>query len=82
MCNQYKKADKNALKVAKMWEETDQKRQELLQKAPAVTQEIQELSSALTIHQDITQLAGKAAQLAEKAREKEEIEEKDRKSVV
>ena len=48
--NQCKKADKNASKVAKMRGETDQKLQELLQKAPAITQEIQELSSALTTH--------------------------------
>ena len=74
--NQCKKVDKNASKVAKKREETDQKPQELLQKAPAVTQEIQELSSALTTHQDTIQLVGKAAQLAEKAKEKEEIEEK------
>ena len=48
--NQCKKADKTASKIAKKREETDQKRQKLLQIPPAVIQEIQELSSALTTH--------------------------------
>ena len=50
--------------------------QELVQKAPVGTQEIQELYSTLLTHQGTTQLAEKAAQLAEKTKEKEEIEEK------
>ena len=74
--NQCKKADKNGSKVEKKREETDQKRQELFQKAPVVTQEIQELSNALLTQQGTTQFAEKAAQLTDKAKEKEEIEEK------
>ena len=76
MRNQCEKADKNTSKAAKKGEETDQKRQELVQKAPVGTQEIQELYSTLLTHQGTTQLAEKAAQLTEKAKEKEEIEEK------
>ena len=70
------KRRQDASKVAIKQEDTDQKRQELIQKPPVVTQEIQELSSALTTAQDTTQPVGKAAQLAEKAKEKEEIDEK------
>ena len=52
--NQCKKADKNASKVSKKGEETDQGRQEQVQEAPEVTQVIQELSSALLAQQGTT----------------------------